>query len=407
MSTSIVLSLDKRRPRTDGTFPLIFRLSHNGKSTSIATGRAIPAKDWNETTRIIENSYRGTESVTRLNNHLTKRRTAMTDIIDKLEDRNQLAHLSLMQVKEHITTQGKKASVFTFTQGLIDNMIIAERIGNARVYQDALNFMKNFRKHRDMPFNELNLHFVQKLEQSHRANGHGYGGLSVYLRTIRAIYKTAINARIVQKDTNPFDHYKIKSGKPRQSAISADAIHSLKDLDLMPDTRLFRDRNIFLMSFFLRGMPFVDLAFLKLGNFIDGKIQYRRKKNDEPQTVKIPDQLQPIMEHYRAGRTNPDAFLLPIIKRDTAILQHKDMLSGRSQYNKSLKILANMAGIEEKLTGYVARHSFATIADDLEIPITAISKMLGHQKISTTQAYIGSLRKNRLDDYQDRVVSGV
>ncbi|MBI1185434.1 tyrosine-type recombinase/integrase [bacterium] len=59
------------------------------------------------------------------------------------------------------------------------------------------------------------------------------------------------------------------------------------------------------------------------------------------------------------------------------------------------------------LTSYVARHSYASIADDMEVPITVISQMLGHQKISTTQSYLTDLRKNRLDEYQDKVVKGL
>ena len=64
-----------------------------------------------------------------------------------------------------------------------------------------------------------------------------------------------------------------------------------------------------------------------------------------------------------------------------------------------------MAGIEENLTSYVARHSYATIADQMEIPLTVISKMLGHEKINTTQVYLASLKKNKIDDYQVKIIS--
>ena len=66
-----------------------------------------------------------------------------------------------------------------------------------------------------------------------------------------------------------------------------------------------------------------------------------------------------------------------------------------------------MAGIEEKLTSYVSRHSYASIADDMGIPLTAISQMLGHEKVSTTQAYLDKLRKSKLDKYQKEIISGL
>ena len=71
---------------------------------------------------------------------------------------------------------------------------------------------------------------------------------------------------------------------------------------------------------------------------------------------------------------------------------------------KQLKKLGELAGIDEKLTSYVARHTFATLADQMEIPITAISQMLGHGRISTTQIYLTGLKNNTLDNYNERIL---
>ncbi len=95
--------------------------------------------------------------------------------------------------------------------------------------------------------------------------------------------------------------------------------------------------------------------------------------------------------------------MLPAIKRKSPIGQYKDIKEARLRYNKNLKELAKLAGIEEQLSSYVSRHSFASSADDLGIPITAISQMLGHKAIGTTQAYLDHLRKNKMDEYQDQV----
>lgn len=74
---------------------------------------------------------------------------------------------------------------------------------------------------------------------------------------------------------------------------------------------------------------------------------------------------------------------------------------------KTRKRAISLAGIEEKLTSYVPRHSYASIADEMGIPVTAISQMLGHEKVSTTQAYLDKLRKSKLDEYQEEVVKGL
>ena len=57
------------------------------------------------------------------------------------------------------------------------------------------------------------------------------------------------------------------------------------------------------------------------------------------------------------------------------------------------------------MTSYVTRHSLATGADNMGIPVTAISKMLGHKRISTTQVYLASLRNSKMDEYQDEIIN--
>jgi site-specific recombinase XerD len=103
-----------------------------------------------------------------------------------------------------------------------------------------------------------------------------------------------------------------------------------------------------------------------------------------PFDVKIHDQLKPILDTFTKGKSKDD-YLLPAIKRESPIGQYKDIKEARLRYNRNLKELAKLAGIEEQPSSYVSRHSFASSADYLGIPITAISQMLGHKAIGTTR----------------------
>jgi integrase len=160
------------------------------------------------------------------------------------------------------------------------------------------------------------------------------------------------------------------------------------------------------MSFYLQGMPFADLARLQVGNIIDGRIKYDRQKTDKPYDVKITPQLEAILARFAEGKNKSD-YLLPVIKRQTPVEQYKDVLWAIQRYNKNLKKLAALVGIQENLTSYVARHSFASLADEMEIPLTGIRDMLGHERASTTEAYLSDLRKSKIDEYQDRVFGGI
>ncbi len=403
MATHIKLTLDTRRKNTK-LFPLIFRLSHNRKTTSIAIGHNIVPSDWNEKKREIKSSFKGTESPTRLNNLLTKRKAYMVDVLTKLEDKGQLKYLSISEVRSHITRTINQTTFYHYCEKLIGEMIQAKRIGNARVYQHTLNAVKNFRKSRDFSFDELNSNFLDKFERWHLSKGNTLGGLSVYLRTVRAINRKAIKAGIADVEGYAFKDYVIRSAKPQKRAVSIDAIRKIWDLELKEGTTLFRDRSIFIMSFLLNGMSYVDMAHLKGSNIIDGRIQYIRQKTNEPYNIKIHDQLVPLLTYFIGGKEKFD-YILPIIKRKNVVGQYKDIEWARKRFNRNLKKLAEKAEIEENLTSYVTRHSFASGADDMGIPVTAISKMLGHKRISTTQVYLASLRNRKMDEYQDEILS--
>lgn len=279
----------------------------------------------------------------------------------------------------------------------------SNRVGNARVYRHTLSAVKNFTNERDFTFEELNLEFLQRFENWHLSKGNSLGGLSVYMRTIRAITRRAIRSGQAEEEGYPFKDYTIRNGKPRKRAIALDLVQEIKSLELEPGSVLFRDRQIFIMSFLLSGMSFTDMCHLKLSNIIDGRIKYSRQKTNYPFDIKIDDQLKPILDYFKKGKQKED-YILPVIKRKDPISQYKDVLWARSRYNRNLKKIAKLAGIEENLTSYVSRHSFASGADDLGVPITAISQMLGHKKISTTEAYLAGLRTSKRDEYQDKIL---
>ena len=83
MQTSVTLSLDTRRKRKDNTFPIIIRLGHFQKTTSIATGQYVQEIHWNESKKQVRSSYKGTESVKFLNNLLLSEIAKAQEIVNR------------------------------------------------------------------------------------------------------------------------------------------------------------------------------------------------------------------------------------------------------------------------------------------------------------------------------------
>lgn len=405
MSTNITISLDKRRKKSDGSYPIVLRLGHYRRTAVIPTGYSIPEKDWDAKRRTIKKSHTALNSVTRVNNALLKQRADMLEKIAKLDEGGQLSALSVKELKALLTRSSHSESVFVFTEQLIKDLRTAQKFGNARNYATMLGVLKSYCKERnkqDLLFREITYRFLKSFEHAHLAKGNSVNGLSVYLRALRAIYNKAIKEGIARQEDYPFREYKIQSKTTEKRAIPIEDIQRILALELEEGSSLFHYRNYFVASYLLWGISFMDLAFLTRENIVNNRVRYRRRKTGKPYDIRISDQLAEIITYYSADKA-PSDFIFPIIKRKQLGEQYKDVKWARKRYNKGLRELGELCGIEEKLTSYVARHSFATQALLNEIPIKAISEMLGHNSLTTTEVYLKSLPSSILDSYADRL----
>ncbi|MCF0075413.1 site-specific integrase [Dyadobacter sp. CY261] len=151
-------------------------------------------------------------------------------------------------------------------------------------------------------------------------------------------------------------------------------------------------------------MNFADMAYLEKASIQGGRIQYSRRKTGKIYDIKILPQLEEILNYYM--KKEPESpFVFPVLKRDSPVLREKDIQWARLRYNKKLKVLASLCAIESNLTSYVSRHSFSTQAMMRDVPLMAISAMLGHSSIKTTEIYLKGLPVNILDDYNERVLT--
>lgn len=398
MTTNITLSLDTRRARKDYTYPVILRLGHKARTTAIQTGIAVTRADWDDKQRKVKNSYRGTLSVTRINNMLQKMKADAMDIILKLQERDALASMTIADLRARLTQNNDSASFFSFTVKVIDDLRRAGRIGTARSYHEVMRLLQTYMRGNDLALHDIDYNFLIQFETWHTGKGNGLNSLAVYMRTIRALYNKAIKSGVAEAARYPFARYKIRTTPTRKRALEASDVQRIIALTLAPEHPCFDARNIFLASYMMYGMNFIDMAHLRHSDIINGRIQYRRRKTSKLYDIKVTPDLAAIIAHYRAAApTSP--YVFPIIKRTSPIEQDKDVLWARKRHNERLHDLGTLCGIATPLTSYVSRHSFATLAMRKDIPLNAISAMLGHSSLKTTEIYLQSLPAQMLDDF--------
>jgi len=220
----------------------------------------------------------------------------------------------------------------------------------------------------------------------------------------RGIYNRAMKEGLVDRNNYPFDNYSIKQAKTKKRAITAADLAIIIDAKL-EDMQMIHAREYFMISYYLMGASFIDMAYLKMSDYENDRIGYRRKKNGRLYNIKVSEQLRELLAPYIEGKSKND-YILPIIKQKypTKEKEYYAVRYGMRQYNKDLKKLAAHLGINsDSFSSYVSRHTFATNARDSDIPIQVISKMMGHSNIRTTEIYLANLKDSVVDEALDKM----
>ncbi|MEI7726156.1 MAG: site-specific integrase, partial [Bacteroidota bacterium] len=159
-------------------------------------------------------------------------------------------------------------------------------------------------------------------------------------------------------------------------------------------------KNMFFFSFHTRGMNFSDIAKLKVKNIKDGRVSYQRSKTKRTISIKLTDNINNILNLYLDDK-NPDAYIFPVIT--DAHIASKQIHAYHGVINHALKRWAKRLTIDSSLSFNTARHSWATIGKNMNIPIAVLSEGLGHADIGTTQIYLDSFSADVVDSASDLI----
>ena len=233
-----------------------------------------------------------------------------------------------------------------------------------------------------------------------RSRSNRDSGIAFRMRQIRAVFNKAISRKMISQDLYPFKFYKISRLKltPNKRALTIDEFKKIRDLDLATYPNLIEAYNYFMFSFYTRGMNFVDMMLLKKENIQNGRIAYTRSKTKGKFNIEIVDKVQNILDYYEAKNLD-SPFIFPILLQENMTPQQIAYREQKvlSRYNKKLKELASLAGINKNITSYVARHSFATILKQIGTSTDVISELMGHSDVQITMTYLKEFNNEELD----------
>ena len=324
----------------------------------------------------------------------------LTKIIRKL-DNNGLTYTA-DDVIDEFNRYANEYSLFNYMESQIIKLKQNGKIRTSETYTVTLNSFKKFRQDEDIMLDCLNTEVMEAYEAWHQQRGVSPNTISFYTRILRAVYNRAVENEIIE-NRHPFRHVYTGVDKTVKRALPLSIIKRIKALDLSLTPAIDFARDMFIMSFMLRGMSFIDMAYLRKSDLSNGYVAYRRRKTGQLLTIKWTKEMQMILDKYPENSTR---YLLPIIK-NTGTNERYTYRNVGYNINYNLKKVAKKVGITVPLTLYVARHSWASAAKAKGIPLSVISEGMGHDSETTTRIYLASLDTTVVDKANSLILKGL
>ena len=280
----------------------------------------------------------------------------------------------------------------SFMEKVMEQLRRAGKVRTSETYRSTLNSFMRFRKDEEVLLEEIDSDLMMDYETWLKSNGISMNTVSFYMRILRATYNRAVENNLIAQQY-PFKHVYTGIAKTVKRAIPFRLIKRLKSMDLSSNKMYSFARDMFLFSFYTRGMAFVDMAFLRKKDLNKGTLSYRRKKTGQLLFIKWEPCMQEIVDRYFDAES---PYMLPLIKK-AGVKERNQYINGMHQINKYLGKIGEDMNIPIPLTLYVARHTWASVAKSKNIPLSVICEGMGHDSETTTRIYLTSLDTTPVD----------
>ena len=379
---------------------IYYQIIQNRVIRQLKTDYRIHAEEWHEKAGLIISTGRRCNYLQSVEERIKWDIKRLESIISHFESKR--IRYSSDDIVSTFQNHANEQSLFNFMRGIILQLKQMGKHRTSETYRATLKSFMQFREDKDLLLDEVNSDIMLMYEAYLRSKGVTRNSSSFYMRILRAVYNRAVEKELTQQ-CFPFKHVYTGIDKTIKRAIPLKTVKQIKNLDLSLNQSADFARDMFLFSFYTRGMSFIDMAYLKKKDLVNGVLTYRRRKTGQQLFIKWEKCMQEIVDKYDTPGT---FYLLPIIKTPSTD-ERKQYESTLRLVNNKLKNIAEIIHLQMPLSTYVARHAWASIAKSKNIPISVISEGMGHDSEITTQIYLASLDASAIDRANELVLKGL
>lgn len=373
-------------------------------NTSLSIKKKCKYEDWSFETDRLKKSHKEYKQI---NDLIEKYASRVNSIIHEFElDETPFTLQDVVNKFKKKSGKQQALSYTTFHENLIEEIKNAGKLSTYNIEKDTLRSIQRFFNRSEITFKDLSVDTIYKYQSFLNGNNNSQSTIGIRIRSLRAVFNKAINREIIPATMYPFNKFKVSKIKEsgKKEYLSEEEIALLKNATLLKKNDNFA-RDMFLLSFYGRGINFIDLIQLKKTDLYKGTITYKRSKTEVIVNFKVNDFWKDKIAKYSSSADS--FYLFNIIHNNNnsgTYINNKKEKYLKVYINAPLKRIMTDLDIKKKITYYCARHSFATILKFNNISIDIIKEALGHKDIKSTMSYLNTLPSNTLDKMIDDII---
>lgn len=389
---SISLYLDTRYRRPDGKYTIKIKVSlRNKRGFLINTTLRVEDSQWDKARGKVINHPRKNEYNSRIAYKVTQVEMAVLD----LEQSGEIYRLQPADIK--LKVEDKMGRVSSPDNSLLDYLsLMIENAASTNTklsYQYAFNQIYDFVAGRPVRFEDVNYNWLGNFQKYLSEKGIAVNSQWLIFSKIKSTYNAAITAEKVDANLYPFRKFKFKQEPTRKRSLTIEDMRLIRDWPCSGAKEECRD--LFMLIFYLAGINIVDLSRLTEVTKT-GYVEYKRSKTGKLYTIKVYPEAQQLIDKYKTdnlliGKLYPNSYKV-LTKKCNEHLKKTFVVDGKPLF--------------PDISTYWARHTFATIAAELDIPKETIAATLGHGGNDVTDIYI-KFDQRKIDDCIGRVIEAV
>lgn len=254
--------------------------------------------------------------------------------------------------------ENSQTNFFDFADHEANELELNRRYNTSRNYRTAIKRLREYTESTVLPFNHITVQFIDNFESFLKKRACSLNTISCYMRSLRAIYNKAVNQQLVIQQL-PFNNVFTGTETTRKRAVSCMLIRKLTQLDCTSNPAMQLTKDIFLFSFYTRGISFIDIAYMQYSHIKNGYLKYQRSKTHQSLSVRLEIPAYKIIKRYWG--TSRAGYLFPILTSTEAEQCYKEYRYQLGLYNKRLNRIGMLLGLKCNLSSYVAKHHTISI----------------------------------------------